>query len=239
MLGWLGCLKKMENQFVVSQLDDLWQRRRDSRFTMQLRKLRASLHWWTPTDTRLQRIAQDNVLFWFCIVMHIEHQLIVLCSESKYREVSSNWSSLELTHSAPTGRPGTLLPSRGPTKYLINGRNCDTISNEPFIEPHLDNPEIGIQASGGVPNQRIPARQRSCITNTIYLQLQRQHICHLSKLSEITRVVPRQAWSFESRGAPAAPPPSPPWHALCCTARHSPTKPPTSYASSDPSGSLS
>ena len=122
--------------------------------------------------------------------MQDEHQLIVLCSESKYREVSSNWSSLELTHSAPTGRPGTLLPSRGPTKYLINGRNCDTISNEPFIEPHLDNPEIGIQASGGVPNQRIPARQRSCITNTIYLQLQRQHICHLSSCLKLPELSP-------------------------------------------------
>ena len=46
-----------------------------------------------------------------------------------------------------------------PTKYLINGRNCDTISNEPFIEPHLDNPEIGSRASR-VPNQRIPPQCR-------------------------------------------------------------------------------
>ena len=46
-----------------------------------------------------------------------------------------------MTHSAHYCL-GTLLPSpRPPTKYLINGRNCDTISNEPFIEPHFYNLE--------------------------------------------------------------------------------------------------
>ena len=90
------------------------------------------------------------------------------CSSSSFQQVGA-------VEGRPTVHllqcPGTLLPSpRPPTKYLINGRNCDTISNEPFIEPHLDNPEIGSQAAVGgglVPNQRIPARQRSCITHTL------------------------------------------------------------------------
>ena len=33
----------------------------------------------------------------------------------------------------------------GHSKYLINRHNCDTISNEPFIEPHFYNLEIGHQ----------------------------------------------------------------------------------------------
>ena len=55
-----GCLRKLENQFVVSQLDDLWQRRRDSRFTMQLRKLGPTLQLWTRTEWYVQHDCSEQ-----------------------------------------------------------------------------------------------------------------------------------------------------------------------------------
>ena len=166
--------------------------------------------------------------------MQDEDQLIVLCSESKYREVSSNWSSLELTHSAPTGRPGTLLPSRGPTKYLINGRNCDTISNEPFIEPHLDNPEIGSRVSR-VPNQRIPPQ---CRRRSFPPTATSTHLSFVKRSQVVTRMIRRQAGGLQPGGSSTTSAPSAPWDALSSSPRNTSTKPPTSYTSENSSGNL-
>ena len=92
-----------------------------------------------------------------------------------------------------------------PTKYLINGRNCDTISNEPFIEPHLDNPEIGSQAAVGgglVPNQRIPARQRSCITHTLPPAATSTHLSFV-KRAKLYESCPQTSWKQRHPSSPS------------------------------------
>ena len=121
-----------------------------------------------------------------------------------------------------------------PTKYLINGRNCDTISNEPFIEPHLDNPEIGSRASR-VPNQRIPPQ---CRRRSFPPTATSTHLSFVKRSQVVTRMIRRQAGGLQPGGSSTASAPSPPWDALSGSPRNTSTKPPTSYTSENSSGNL-
>ena len=121
-----------------------------------------------------------------------------------------------------------------PTKYLINGRNCDTISNEPFIEPHLDNPEIGSRASR-VPNQRIPPQ---CRRRSFPPTATSTHLSFVKGSQVVTIMIRRQAGGLQPGGSSTTSAPSPPWDALSSSPRNTSTKPPTSYTSENSSGNL-